>query len=76
MVKQDGAPSTEVMHAIETTLKFKWNATRSKGKKKRVTEMGVWFVVGFCSSPRGDQSPLVESAAPVSPELLANWSVT
>lgn len=62
LVKQDWAPPIEVLHAIEGALELKWNSTSNRKNKKRVAEMGVWFIVGFCSGLRGEEFPLVELA--------------
>lgn len=62
VIKQDWAPPIEVIHAVESALELKWRSTNNKKNKKRVAEMGVWFIVGFCSGLRGEEVPLVELA--------------
>jgi len=62
LVKQDWAPPIEVIHAIEVALELKWATIPSAKNKKRVAEMGVWFIVGFCSGLRGEEFPLIELA--------------
>eukprot|EP00546_Thalassionema_frauenfeldii_P000744 CAMPEP_0178932890 /NCGR_PEP_ID=MMETSP0786-20121207/22912_1 /TAXON_ID=186022 /ORGANISM="Thalassionema frauenfeldii, Strain CCMP 1798" /LENGTH=214 /DNA_ID=CAMNT_0020610319 /DNA_START=1302 /DNA_END=1946 /DNA_ORIENTATION=- len=62
LVKQDWAPPIKVIHGVDAALELKWNSTTTKKNKKRVAEMGVWFIVGICSELRGEEFPLVKLA--------------
>jgi hypothetical protein len=52
--KADKEMSIEVLHAVDHILEDQWTGAGSESKKKRIAEMGVWFVGGFCTGLRGE----------------------
>ena len=59
VVKQDKALTIEVIHAINHVLEKQW---RDLDDKRKICEMGVWFIVGFCTGMRGEELMLIELA--------------
>ena len=59
IVKQDKALTIEVIHAINHVLEKQW---RDLYDKRETCEMGVWFIVGFCTGMRGEELMLIELA--------------
>jgi hypothetical protein len=59
---QDEAITIEVLHAVESILESKWNQAGRPDVKKRVAEMGAWFIAGFCSGLRGEEMLLIKLA--------------
>eukprot|EP00978_Attheya_sp_CCMP212_P011253 scaffold27642_cov30-Attheya_sp.AAC.1 len=60
--KQDEPLSIDVVHAAAHILEVEWARAKTKDQKKRIAEMGVWFVAGFCSGLRGEEMILIERA--------------
>jgi hypothetical protein len=52
----------DVIHAIDKLLESEWQNTRPSDKKKKIAEMGVWFIGGFCTGLRGEELLLIKSA--------------
>lgn len=60
--KPDKEISIEVLHAADQILEDEWANASSPAKRKRVAEMGVWFVGGFCTGLRGEEMVHIELA--------------
>jgi hypothetical protein len=52
----------EVMHRIDTILEQERLICIRVGDQKRVTEIGAWFLQGFCTGLQGEEMPLIELA--------------
>ena len=63
--KQDEPLSIDVVHAAARILEVEWARAKTKHQKKRIAEMGVWFVAGFCSGLRGEEMILIERAGTI-----------
>jgi hypothetical protein len=60
--KPDRILTIEIIHAADKLLESDWlNATRAE-EKKRIAEMGTWFLGGFCTGLRGGEMLLIELA--------------
>jgi hypothetical protein len=64
--KQDKAMTIDVILEVGKLLQSEWNRlgrwdTNLVGAK-RIAEMGVWFIVGFCLGFRGEEMSLIEEA--------------
>jgi hypothetical protein len=46
--KRDEATTIDGVHAIEDILHSEWKKTDNPKVKRRIAEMGVWFIGGFC----------------------------
>lgn len=64
--RQDEPITIEVLKEIEYILEDEWEVATSYTDKLRVAEMGVWFIVGFCSGLRGEEMLLIELAGTAS----------
>lgn len=62
VVKQNWPMPIEVLQYIDRRLDRLWMAEMDHHAKKRIAEMAVWYVVGFCSGLRGEEMPLIELA--------------
>ena len=62
--RQDEAITIEAVKAIQVKLELEWHRreNQSLDKKRKLAEMGVWFIVGFCCGLRGEEMMLVETA--------------
>ena len=58
--KQDWPIPIEALQEVEKLLESEWVKTTTLTEQKRVSEMGVWFVVGFCTGMRGEEIVMVE----------------
>jgi hypothetical protein len=63
--KQDEPISIDLIQAIERMLEVEWSKAIKPEQRKRVAEMGVWFIAGFCSGLRGEEMILIERAGTV-----------
>ena len=61
-VKQDEPVTIDVLLKLERILETEWITVATPQDKKRVAEMGVWFIVGFISGLRGEEMLLIERA--------------
>jgi hypothetical protein len=59
---QDEAMTIKVLHAVERILESEWHQAGQPDVKKRVAEMGAWFITGFCSGLWGEEMLLIELA--------------
>jgi hypothetical protein len=58
--KQDEPITIGVLKVIEDLLEGDWRRATTLGQKRRIAEMGVWFVCGFCTGLRGEEMVLIE----------------
>jgi hypothetical protein len=47
--KPDKKVTIDVIHAVDRVLEMEWQNARRPAKRKRVAEMGTWFIGGFCT---------------------------
>jgi hypothetical protein len=52
----------DVIHAVDRVLMAEWENARRPAKKKRIAEMGAWFIGGFCTGLRGEEMLNIELA--------------
>ena len=63
VVKPDWPVTIEVMKHIDTMLEEQWDAAADDYvARKRIAEMAVWFLAGFCTGLRGEEMLMVELA--------------
>ena len=60
--RQDEAFTIDVLKQIQLILELDWTRGTDTEGKKRVAELGVWFIVGFCCGMRGEEMLLLELA--------------
>jgi hypothetical protein len=60
--KQDRPVTIDELHEIETLLERSWKGAKVRRAQRRVAEMGVWFIVGFCTGIRGEEMLLLDYA--------------
>jgi len=60
--KPDRVLTISELHWVEKVLEDEWVLDGSLEHHKRVAEMGVWFIVGFCCGLRGEEHSLIELA--------------
>jgi hypothetical protein len=60
--KPDKEFTIDVIHAVDRILESEWEQARRADDKKRIAEMGTWFLGGFCTGLRGEEMLLIELA--------------
>ena len=60
--KQDEPITIDVLCALEKIIEREWSESDRPETRLRAAEMGVWFLVGFCSGLRGEEMLLIELA--------------
>jgi hypothetical protein len=60
--KPDKEVTIDVIHAVDRILESEWENARKTDEKKRIAEMGAWFIGGFCTGLRGEEMLLIELA--------------
>jgi hypothetical protein len=60
--KPDKEISIEVLHLADQILEAEWSHSRTPSQKKRISEVGVWFVAAFCTGLRGEEMVHIELA--------------
>jgi len=62
--RQDEAFTIRVLEEIQIQLEVEWNQSEEKDKagRRRIAELGTWFIVGFCCGMRGEEMLLLELA--------------
>ena len=60
--KQDEPITIGVLKALESLLENEWRCSAHPVDRRRIAEMGTWFIAGFCSGLRGEEMPLIEFA--------------
>jgi hypothetical protein len=64
--KQDEPITIDVLKAIEDLLEDDWSRATNLQQKRRIAEMGAWFICGFCTGLRGEEMVLIEVAGTAS----------
>jgi hypothetical protein len=59
---QDGPITIEVLYKLDRILEKEWSQAKLPALKRQVAEMGMWFIVGFCSGLRGEEMLLIKLA--------------
>ena len=61
-IKQQDEPITiHVIQVIQGILETQWIRSKDDHKnKKRIAEMGTWFMIDFCTGLRGEEMMLIE----------------
>lgn len=62
VVKQDWPVPIEVMQYIDRVLNKAWNLETDPEARKKIAEMGAWYIMGFCVGLRGEEMLLIELA--------------
>lgn len=66
VVKPDWPVTIEVMQHIGKMLEEQWEAAADDFvARKRIAEMAVWFLAGFCTGLRGEEMLMIELAGTV-----------
>ena len=62
--RQDETVTIDVLKAIQLKLELEWHQTKDQNveNKRKIAELGVWFIVGFCCGLRGEEIMLIELA--------------
>jgi hypothetical protein len=60
--KPDKELTIDVIHAVDKLLETEWQSARRSDEKKKISEMGAWFIGGFCTGLRGEEMLLIELA--------------
>jgi hypothetical protein len=61
--KADKEMSIEVLHTVDRILEDQWISVQAApSQRKRIAEMGAWFVGGFCTGLRGEEMVQIELA--------------
>jgi hypothetical protein len=60
--KADKEILIDVLHEADRILEGQWSGARTIAQKKRISEMGSWFLGGFCTGLRGEEMLLIELA--------------
>jgi hypothetical protein len=60
--KPDKELTIDVIHAVDKLLETEWQSARRSDEKKKIAEMGAWFIGGFCTGLRGKEMILIELA--------------
>jgi hypothetical protein len=53
--RPDKELTINVIHAMDKILEAEWENTIIAVQKKRITEMGAWFIGGFCTGFHGEE---------------------
>jgi hypothetical protein len=60
--KQDKLVTIDVLHKVEIILEDQWKIATKLSTKKRIAEMGAWYIGGFCTALRGEEMLIIELA--------------
>jgi hypothetical protein len=60
--KPDKELTINVLHATDKILEDQWAGVQALDQKKRIVEMGTWFVAGFYTGLHGEETLLIELA--------------
>lgn len=60
VVRQDWPIIIEVLQYIDRALNRLWRNATEDDSRKKIAEMGVWYVVQFCTGLRGEEMMLIE----------------
>ena len=62
VVKPDWPVPAAVVKEIDDRLNEAWRNTQDPQTKKKIAEMGTWYVGGFCTGLRGEEMLMIELA--------------
>jgi hypothetical protein len=60
--KPDRVLTIDIIHAVDRILESNWESARTADERKRIAEMGAWYIGGFCTGLRGEEMLLIELA--------------
>jgi hypothetical protein len=60
--KPDRVLTIDIIHAVDRLLESEWENATSADERKRIVEMGTWYLGGFCTGLRGEEMLLIELA--------------
>jgi hypothetical protein len=60
--RPDKELTIDVIHAADKILETEWGNAITKMQKRKILEMGTWFLGGFCTGLRGEEMILIELA--------------
>ena len=60
--KPDKELTIDVIHAVDRLLENEWENAMRADERKTISEMGTWFIGGFCTGLRGEEMLLIELA--------------
>jgi hypothetical protein len=60
--KPDRVLTIDIIHAVDKILEVEWDNLRRTVERKRISEMGAWFIGGFCTGLQGEEMLLIELA--------------
>jgi hypothetical protein len=60
--KPDRVLTIDIIHAVDRILETEWENAERSDERKRIAEMGTWFLGGFCTGLRGEEMLLIELA--------------
>jgi hypothetical protein len=60
--KPDRVLTIDIIHAVDRILESEWENSKRGDERKRIAEMGAWFIGGFCTGLRGEEKLLIELA--------------
>jgi hypothetical protein len=60
--KPDRVLTIDIIHAVDRILENEWTNAKRADERKRIAEMGAWFIGGFCTGLRGEEMLLIELA--------------
>jgi hypothetical protein len=60
IIKRDELITIDVLHALDDLMEKDWNVATTIKQMKRIAEIGVILVAGFCSGIRGEELLIVD----------------
>jgi hypothetical protein len=58
--RQDEALTIDVLHEVDRILEARRRSTTDRKIRRRVSEMGTWYLGGFCTGLRGEEMVRIE----------------
>ena len=62
IVRQDWELPIDVLHEVHNILDIEWQHATTRQSRILIAQMGVLYVVGFCTAIRGEEALLIELA--------------
>lgn len=62
--REDEAIIIDVLQEVNRLFELEWqrNGRSNRREMRKISEMGVWFIVGYCTGMRGEEMVLIELA--------------
>lgn len=60
LVKRDKPITIDVLKKVEEILEREFSKAKTLAARHRAAQMGVWFIVGFCTGLRGEEMQLID----------------